>query len=118
MKVDGIDHVVLTVRETETTCEFYSRVLGMRVATFGNGRKAPIFGKQKINLHKAGKEFEPRALNPTPGSGDVCFVTDIPLRHVIDHIRSCGVEIVDGPVRRTGATGPLNLSTCAIQTAI
>lgn len=108
MKVNGIDHFVLTVGDIEVTCEFYSRVLGMQVVTFGNNRKALQFEKQKINLHQAGKEFEPKALNPTPGSGDFCLITDVPLDRVIDHIRSCNVEIVEGPVRRTGATGPID----------
>lgn len=107
MKIDRIDHIVLTVHEIEATCEFYSRVLGMEVITFGNRRKALLFRGQKINLHEVGKEFEPKALNPAPGSGDICFITHIPLGQVIDHIRSCGVDIVDGPVRRTGATGPI-----------
>ena len=107
MKIDRIDHIVLTVHDIEVTCDFYSRVFGMQVITFGNGRKALSFGQQKINLHEVGREFEPKALNPSPGAGDICFITDIPMGQVIDHIRSCDVEIVDGPVRRTGAMGPI-----------
>ncbi len=107
MKINRIDHIVLTVHDIKVTCEFYWRVFGMEGVTFGNSRKALLFGEQKINLHEVGKEFEPKALNPTPGSGDICLITDIPLGHVIGHIRSCGVEIVDGPVRRTGAMGPI-----------
>lgn len=107
MKVDRIDHIVLTVHDIEVTCEFYSRVFGMQVLIFENGRKALLFREQKINLHEVGKEFQPKALTPTPGSGDICFITDIPLEQVIDHIRSCSVEIVDGPVGRTGAIGPI-----------
>ena len=107
MKVNRIDHIVLTVHDIEMTCEFYSRVFGTQVITFGNSRKALLFGEQKINLHEVGNEFEPKALNPTPGSGDICFITHIPLEHVIEHIRLCGVEIVDGPVGRTGAMGPI-----------
>jgi catechol 2,3-dioxygenase-like lactoylglutathione lyase family enzyme len=103
MQVDRIDHLVLTVQNIEATCDFYMRVLGMQVVTFGNDRKALQFGQQKINLHEAGKEFEPKAMKPTPGSGDICFITSVPLKEVIEHIRSCGVEIVEGPVRRTGA---------------
>ena len=98
---------MLTVRDINVSCEFYSRVFGLQVVTLERGRKALLFGEQKINLHEVGKEFEPKALKPTPGSGDVCFITRIPLEHVIDHIRSCRVEIVDGPVRRTGAMGPI-----------
>ena len=65
------------------------------------------FGDQKLNLHRAGHEFEPKALHPTPGSGDLCFITDLPLAQVIAHVRSCGVAIEEGPVARTGATGPI-----------
>lgn len=107
MKIDGIDHLVLTVRDIQATCEFYSRVLGMEVVTFGNGRTALRFGTQKINLHEAGKEFDPRAAHPTPGSGDLCLLTDQPLNQVIQHLRSCGIDIVEGPVRKAGAVGSL-----------
>lgn len=107
MRVDRIDHFVLTVRSVETTCDFYSRVLGMEVEEFEGGRRALEFGRQKINLHQAGKEFEPKAGKPTPGSGDFCLITDVPLGRVAEHIRSCGVEIIEGPVSRTGATGRL-----------
>lgn len=74
MKISRLDHFVLTVRNMETTCEFYSELLGMDIVTFGGGRKALQFGQQKINLHEAGKEFEPKALRPTPGSADVCRI--------------------------------------------
>jgi len=107
MDIDGIDHLVLTVRDLRATCDFYSRVLGMRVVTFGGDRKALQFGRQKINLHEHGKEFEPKALAPTPGSGDLCFITQTPLPQVVGHLRSCGVQIIEGPVRRTGAVGPI-----------
>jgi catechol 2,3-dioxygenase-like lactoylglutathione lyase family enzyme len=107
MKIDSIDHIVLTVRDINATCEFYSRVLGMQVNVFGEGRKALSFGNQKINLHEAGKEFEPKADKPMPGSADICFITCTPLEQVIAHIRSCEVDIIEGPVRRTGAAGPI-----------
>ncbi len=107
MDIDGIDHLVLTVRDLRATCDFYSRVLGVRVVTFGGDRKALQFGRQKINLHEHGKEFEPKALAPTPGSGDLCFITETPLPQVVGHLRSCGVQIIEGPVRRTGAVGPI-----------
>ncbi len=107
MNINRIDHIVLTVRDIGRTCEFYSRVLGMEVVTFGDGRTALRFGQQKINLHEAGKEFEPKALHPTPGSGDLCFITDLPLERVINHTRACGAHIIEGPVRRTGALGPI-----------
>ena len=105
MEIDRLDHLVLTVQSIASTCDFYSRVLGMKVVTFGNDRKALQFGRQKINLHERGKEFDPKAANPTPGSGDLCFITETPLSQVMGHIRSCGVEIIEGPVRRTGAVG-------------
>lgn len=107
MHIDRIDHLVLTVAHIETTCEFYSRVLGMSVITFGEGRKALAFGRQKINLHQAGKEFEPKAHAPTAGSADLCLITDTPLAQVIEHLETCGVPVVEGPVMRTGATGPI-----------
>lgn len=105
MRVDRIDHFVLTVRSVETTCVFYARVLEMEIEEFEGGRRALEFGRQKINLHQAGKEFEPKAEHPTPGSGDFCLITDVPLGRVAEHIRSCGVEILKGPVSRIGATG-------------
>jgi catechol 2,3-dioxygenase-like lactoylglutathione lyase family enzyme len=105
MEVSRVDHFVLTVRSIEATCDFYSRVLGMEVERFGDGRTALRFGRQKINLHEAGKEFEPKAQRPVPGSGDFCLVTDVPLERVVEHLGSCGVGIVEGPVDRTGAEG-------------
>jgi catechol 2,3-dioxygenase-like lactoylglutathione lyase family enzyme len=107
VKIERIDHLVLTVRDIAATCDYYSRVLGMQVVTFGGERMALQFGRQKINLHERGKEFEPKALRPTPGSGDLCFVTEVPLPQVVNHIRSCGVQVIEGPVRRTGAVGPI-----------
>ena len=107
MKIDRLDHLVLTVRSVERTCEFYSRVLGMQVVTFGAGRKALAFGAQKINLHEAGREFEPKAARPTPGSADICLVAGVPLPEVVDHLGRCNVPILEGPVARTGATGPI-----------
>lgn len=104
MKVDRIDHI-LTVHDINATCDFYSRILGMRVVTFSNDRKALQFGQQKINLDQFGQEFEPKALKPTPGSADFCLTTDIPLKQVINHIRSSGCDIVNAPVKRTGAIG-------------
>lgn len=107
MQIDRIDHVVLTVANIEVTCNFYIRVLGMQIVTFGEGRKALQFGAQKINLHEWGNEFEPKALQPTPGSADLCFITEVPLEQVLKHMRSCMVEIVEGPVRKTGAMGAI-----------
>jgi catechol 2,3-dioxygenase-like lactoylglutathione lyase family enzyme len=79
----------------------------MQIVTFGEGRKALQFGAQKINLHEWGNEFEPKALQPTPGSADLCFITEVPLEQVLKHMRSCMVEIVEGPVRKTGAMGAI-----------
>ena len=108
MQIDRIDHLVLTVRNIAATCEFYSRVLGMDMVTFGKeDRKALRFSKQKINLHQAGQEFEPKAQTPTSGSGDICFITPVPLAQVVEHLNACAVDILEGPVQRSGATGPL-----------
>ncbi len=107
MKIDRIDHFVLTVRDPEATCAFYSRALGMHPVTFAGGRKALAFGNQKINLHQAGREFEPKAERPMPGSADFCLITSVPLAEVMAHLESCGVAIIEGPVAKTGATGPL-----------
>ena len=107
MRVTAIDHFVLTVRDVEATCRFYERVLGTPVVTFGEGRRALHFGRQKINLHQAGQELAPHAQRPVPGSADFCLLTDRPLAEVIAHITARGVDIIEGPVRRTGAAGPL-----------
>jgi len=105
MRVDRIDHIVLTVRDIGATCEFYARVLGMRVVTFGEGRKALTFGQQKINLRPAVGDSGLIASSPTPGSGDLCFVSDLPLQEVKQHVESCGVKVIEGPVQRNGAVG-------------
>ncbi len=107
MRIERLDHLVLTVADLEATVDFYGRVLGMRPETFGEGRRALRFGDQKINLHLAGHEFEPKAERPTPGSADLCFVTDTPLEVVQRHLVEAGVEIEEGPVSRTGAIGPI-----------
>lgn len=107
MRLSSLDHLVLTVADIDATVAFYVRVLGMEELTFGAGRKALAFGAQKINLHAAGREFAPHASAPTRGSADLCFLTDVPLEDVIAHLRSCGVAIEEGPVMRTGATGPI-----------
>lgn len=107
MKIDSLDHIVLTVKDIDATLSFYSRVLGMNVITFGNGRKALSFGVQKINLHQYGNEFEPKARYPTPGSADLCFITSVPLAEVAKHLSACNVEVLEGPVQRTGASGPI-----------
>lgn len=107
MKIDRLDHLVLTVKDIDAACAFYNAVLGMEVVTFGENRKALVFGAQKINLHRQGREFEPKALRPTPGSADLCLIAAVPLEQAAAHIRAQGVDIIEGPVRRTGATGPI-----------
>jgi len=107
MKIDSLDHLVLTVKSLDITCAFYSKVLGMEIVTFDADRKALSFGSQKINLHQHGKEFEPRAEKPTPGSGDLCFITSVPISEVISHAEACGINIIEGPVERAGALGPI-----------
>jgi catechol 2,3-dioxygenase-like lactoylglutathione lyase family enzyme len=107
VKIDALDHLVLTVADIDASCAFYERVLGMRTVSFGAGRKALAFGTQKINLHRHGHEFEPKAERPTPGSADLCFVTATPLAEAMAHLRSCGVDLLEGPVPRTGARGPI-----------
>jgi catechol 2,3-dioxygenase-like lactoylglutathione lyase family enzyme len=107
MKIDRLDHLVLTVKSIIATCEFYSTVLGMDVITFGEGRTALAFGTQKINLHEHGKEFEPKAYHPIPGSADLCFITSTSLNDVINRLRRHGIEIIEGPVKRTGAVGQI-----------
>jgi catechol 2,3-dioxygenase-like lactoylglutathione lyase family enzyme len=108
IRIDRLDHFVLTVASIEATCDFYSRVLGMEVRAFGDGRKALHFGHSKINLHQAGKEFEPKADKPVPGSADICLIARTPLDEVIAHLRECGVVILEGPADRTGATGTIH----------
>lgn len=107
MNIDRIDHIAITVRDVDATCAFYAQVLGMRVVTFGAGRKALTFGAQKLNLHQAGREFEPKAAHPTPGAVDLCLITRGPLDAVAAQLAACSVPIVEGPVARTGATGPI-----------
>ena len=107
MNITNIDHIVLTVKNINKTVQFYESVLGMVGESFGEGRVALKFGKQKINLHEHGNEFEPRANKPIPGSEDLCFLTKTKLELFMEHVKSKGVKIIEGPVARTGATGPI-----------
>ena len=107
IQLKRLDHLVLTVEDIDQTCTFYQEVFGMKVVTFGEGRKALHFGEQKMNLHEQGKEFEPKADKPTPGSADLCFVTQASVQEVVEHLESCEVEVLEGPVSRTGALGQL-----------
>jgi catechol 2,3-dioxygenase-like lactoylglutathione lyase family enzyme len=110
--LETLDHLVLTVRDIETSVAFYTRALGMRETRFTppgktDTRVALSYGRQKINLHQQGREYEPKATAPTPGSADLCFLANWSLQDVIAHLRSEQVPILDGPVQRTGATGPI-----------
>jgi catechol 2,3-dioxygenase-like lactoylglutathione lyase family enzyme len=107
MRIEVLDHLALTVADIDRTRDFYERVLGTEPVVFGEGRHALEFGTQKINLHEAGREFEPKAATPTPGSADLCFLTNSSVAEVVEHLEANGVEIIEGPVRRTGATGPI-----------
>lgn len=107
MEIEGIDHLVLTVRDIAVSCDFYSRVLGMEVVTFAGGRKALGFGRNKINLHQHGQEFEPKAAAAIPGSADICLITSTRPGSVLAQLREAGVSVIEGPVPRTGALGPV-----------
>lgn len=105
--LDALDHLVLTVRNIDATSAFYRDALGMEEITFGQGRRALRFGAQKINLHQAGAEFEPKAAQATPGSADLCFITRTPLEAVMAHLAARGVALELGPVMRSGALGEI-----------
>lgn len=105
--INRLDHIVLTTTQLDACLDFYQRVLKMQVIAFGEQRYALQFGQQKINIHQYGKEFEPKAHLPVPGALDLCFISDISLAEVQDHIQQQGVEIIEGPVKRTGAMGPI-----------
>jgi len=107
MRIARLDHIVLTVADIDATVAFYHQAMGMEAITFAGGRTALKFGQQKINLHPAGHEFEPKARRPTPGSGDLCFVTEAAIGDVVAHLESCSVPIEEGPVPRTGALGAI-----------
>lgn len=110
-KLKSLDHLVLTVASIDATSAFYEIVLGMKVDQFsaadGTTRTALSFGDQKINLHQAGSEFAPHAMHPTSGSSDLCFLTDTPIPEWIAHLATLDVPIEQGPIKRTGATGPI-----------
>jgi catechol 2,3-dioxygenase-like lactoylglutathione lyase family enzyme len=107
VRIDRLDHLVLTVASIDATVEFYTRVLGMDVVRFGAGRTALRFGTSKINLHEAGREFEPKARRPTPGSADLCLIVAEDLADVMAELTARGIAIEEGPVERTGATGSI-----------
>ncbi len=105
--IDHLDHLVLTTRNKARCIQFYTAILGMRLEQFGAGRSAFVFGAQKINLHEFGKEFEPKAQHPTPGSLDLCFISTWPLEQVIARLQQFDIAIEEGPIKRTGATGAI-----------
>ena len=107
MKIDRIDHFVLTVADIDTTCEFYVRVLGMEVITFGDNRRALRFGQHKINLHPTDRGPGLVAAAPSVGGGDFCLITKTPIDEVVRHLEAEGVEIINGPDTRSGALGPI-----------
>ena len=105
--IDHLDHIVLTTARTEQCIDFFTRVLGMTFERFGEGRMALKFGGQKINLHEKGREFEPKATLAAPGTLDICLIATVPLEKVIAKLRSCKISIIEGPVMKTGARGPI-----------
>ncbi|MBE9464309.1 VOC family protein [Dyadobacter subterraneus] len=107
MKIDRLDHLVLTVADLTITCEFYNNILGMETEQFGNGRLALKYGNQKINLHQKGKEFEPKAQYPWPGSADLCFIAETKMDKVVEELKAGNIKIIEGPVERTGALGKM-----------
>lgn len=107
MDIQSLDHLVLTVKDIETSIAFYCDVLGMQHITFGDDRHALKFGEQKINLHQADNIFQPAACTPTPGSADLCFIVNTPLSQVIHEIESNNIKIIEGPVERTGANSKI-----------
>jgi len=114
LTVRRIDHLVLTCRNVKATIRFYTEVLGMREVTFGPGRKALSFGRQKLNLHPVGQAAGGRnggvaavATHPTPGSADLCLIVAEPVSAVLAHLAASGVPVEEGPVTRTGALGPI-----------
>lgn len=103
----SLDHLVLTVKDIEKSIDFYTEILGMKKEIFKGTRVALKYGCQKINLNESGNEFEPKALHVTPGSADLCFLTDMPLEGLKRCIEAKGVTVLEGPVKRTGAQGEI-----------
>lgn len=108
IRISHIDHIVMTVSSIDAACDYYMRVLGMGVETFGEGRTALKFGDQKINLHERGHEFKPNAANANTGTQDICLITTTPMDEVLEHLEACGVKTETGIVKRTGAVGQIN----------
>ncbi len=114
LTVQRIDHLVLTCRDVAATIRFYTEVLGMKEVTFGAGRKALAFGRQKLNLHPVGQAADgggggvaALAARPVPGSADLCLIVAEPAAAIVAHLAVCGIPVEEGPVVRTGALGPI-----------
>ena len=107
MEIKNLDHLVLTVANIDKTIEFYTKVMGFEGVTFGDNRKALIFGNQKINLHQKGHEFEPKAESPTCGSADLCFIAQTNIDDVMEELKQKNVDIIEGIVDRNGAVGKI-----------
>lgn len=105
--IDHLDHLVLTTIDVEACKDFYTRIMGMKLENSGAGRLAMRFGEQKINVHVRGHEFEPKAHLPVPGALDLCFIASVSLEEVVAHLKVQQWPIIEGPVQRTGATGPI-----------
>ena len=105
--IDHIDHIVLTTRDLQGCIRFYTEVLGMKLEAFGENRLALKFGAQKLNLHEWGREFTPRAHVAVPGSLDLCFIASVSLEEVIERLNKAKIRILEGPVAKTGAQGPI-----------
>ena len=107
IKINHLDHLVLTVKDIDKTVEFYTQILGMEKEIFKGTRVALKFGNAKINLHELGKEFEPKAFNVKEGSADLCFIVDTPIEEVKEFLELKNIKIVEGIVPRTGARGAI-----------
>lgn len=107
IQLSHIDHLVITTMDVDRACQFYQQALGVEVVTFKGNRKALSFGRQKINLHLKGHEFEPKAAHPTVGAIDLCFIIEDSLEDAIAHLSALNIPIEEGPIERTGALGPI-----------
>jgi catechol 2,3-dioxygenase-like lactoylglutathione lyase family enzyme len=109
--IDHVDHIVLTTRDLDACVRFYTEALGMKLEKFRTPteeRLALKFGQQKINLHVWGREFTPRAHVAAPGTLDLCFIASVPLENVIEKLKASKIPVLEGPVKKTGALGPMN----------
>ena len=113
MRIDRLDHLVLTVADIDATVDFYTRVLGMTAVTFGAGRSALVFGNSKINLHQAGHEFDPKAHRPTPGSADLCLITTDPLGQATEELAAYRF-----PSKRAQSSAPAQPAPSAASTSV